>query len=103
MAKPKGQVGPPAKAIVSVPEKPYVDPIKAMYETAEFTAETLDIRGKFSCEVYCHLIAAHKQKALQDPETPQLTLDKMRILAKEAVFSADVLLQELAASHNRRI
>lgn len=82
---------------------PYVDPFQAMYADKAPEFASIAARGSFSCQIFAELVHVHTAKKLNDTTEPQLELGTMKILAKQAVFGADLILAELASTNNRRV
>lgn len=103
--KPTPKVEPIAhEAIPSgAPVNTYVDPFTAMYSGTNPDTAALAVRGEFSARFFASLLQAHTAKVLEDDTTPQVSEQKMRILAKQAVWGADLVLAELASTNNRRV
>lgn len=85
------------------PAKPYVDPFTEMYAGHSPDAVNIAARGDFSAQFFSALLQAHTTKVLENAEVPQISENQMRILAKQAVWGADLVLAELASTNNRRV
>jgi hypothetical protein len=82
---------------------PYKDPFQEMYEGKNEDLQKISARGSFASSIYAQLVGVRTSYVLGKEEINDLSLDQYKMIAKQAVYGADILLAELARTNNRRV